>query len=83
MENITVQINQISTAAYQLNISATEVAATIKDIDIISGESAINAEKVAATTQEQAASVQDIYQQAEKLASEADRLLEEVKQFTI
>lgn len=83
VENITAQINQISTAAYQLNISATEVAATIKDIDLISGESAINAEKVAATTQEQAASVQDIYQQAEKLAGEADRLLEEVKQFTV
>lgn len=83
VENISAQIKQISAATHQLNISATEAAGSIREIEKISGKSAANSERMISTTQQQSAAVQDIYRQVEKLSDEAERLLKEVKQFTV
>ncbi|MGI5921282.1 MAG: methyl-accepting chemotaxis protein [Syntrophomonadaceae bacterium] len=83
VDNITSHIRQIAVDVNKLNLGASQVSATIHDIEQLSARSAANSEKVAAATQQQTAAVQDINRQAERLAEEADRLLEGVKQFTV
>lgn len=83
VESIVAKLKGVQAGAAALEVKAKGVEQIITDIASISEESSAGAEKIAASAQQQTATVQTISYNAEEVVKIAEQLQQEIKQFKI
>jgi methyl-accepting chemotaxis protein len=83
MEKIGVQIDEMAATAEQMSAGAQEVSATVTGITTISRETSMHSQSVAASTEEQLASMEEITASANALSKMAMNLQELMSKFKV
>ncbi|MCI3919657.1 methyl-accepting chemotaxis protein [Paenibacillus sp. TRM 82003] len=83
VQHVFAQIEEVSASTEQLSAGAEEVTAAFTESSAISKQTAEKAMTMAAATQEQLASMQEVQATAEALSSNAVKLQEELNQFKL
>lgn len=83
VDNIIAQVNKAAQSANEVNINSQKVSGFIESIASIAEENAAATEEVVASTQEQVQDINKISLNSDDLVSEANLLLEAVKEFKI
>ncbi|WP_068615291.1 methyl-accepting chemotaxis protein [Paenibacillus tuaregi] len=83
VENIVVQIHEVSAAEAALSANATNISDVISTVAAVAEQSAASTEEVASSTHEQSGAIIQISELSGELTKNADSLLEEVGRFKI
>lgn len=83
VEEVTMQVRQISAAAQEMADGSQNIVNSIRDIDSVSKNNAGQTQTVAAATEEQAATVGEMAQASQNLLQMAQELQEVVRRFKV
>lgn len=83
VQNIVTQINQAASSAHEVNKKSYEISGVIETIAAVAEENAAATEEFLSVTQEQAHGIQKVRADSEDVVTEANHLLEAVKNFKI